>query len=353
MKRATISDAPTVLNTNDRAMWVLGFNAAVEAPPEVQPLAAWHDDDGSVMWFTWEDGQWLGEPCYIGSPLCEDWPGYHTHWMLHPNFPAPLPAGVTPCPLCASHDLCKQHGCAGKALERERAALGVPACVIHLTRDPETGEVLRGDPPGVPVVGPRCERCNDTGWHYADPLDPNSLEPCCEKPADGVPEAQAPSNDRATCPAHGGDYHWTQDCPECVKDARARGMSIDAYYSRVRPALRTAGVEGAPGGDVAEALRGLRNLKVLLGADAPEVRGWAPAVQQAAQKAVNTAIHVLKASDGVAAVDKLVPDPGCKTCHGEGRYVAAYSGRDDDGNAPIWEDCDCFIPAGVGGPDHG
>lgn len=31
MKRATIADAPAVLNTNDKAMWVLGFNAAAES----------------------------------------------------------------------------------------------------------------------------------------------------------------------------------------------------------------------------------------------------------------------------------------------------------------------------------
>jgi hypothetical protein len=30
VKRATISDAPAMLNTNDRAMWVLGFNEAAE-----------------------------------------------------------------------------------------------------------------------------------------------------------------------------------------------------------------------------------------------------------------------------------------------------------------------------------
>lgn len=31
MKRAAIWDAPAALNTNDKAMWVLGFNAALEA----------------------------------------------------------------------------------------------------------------------------------------------------------------------------------------------------------------------------------------------------------------------------------------------------------------------------------
>lgn len=30
MKRVTIEDAPAVLNLNDRAMWVLGFNEALE-----------------------------------------------------------------------------------------------------------------------------------------------------------------------------------------------------------------------------------------------------------------------------------------------------------------------------------
>lgn len=30
MKRATIADAPAVLNMNDKAMWVLGYNAAAE-----------------------------------------------------------------------------------------------------------------------------------------------------------------------------------------------------------------------------------------------------------------------------------------------------------------------------------
>lgn len=31
MKRVTVSDAPACLNLNDKAMWVLGFNAAADA----------------------------------------------------------------------------------------------------------------------------------------------------------------------------------------------------------------------------------------------------------------------------------------------------------------------------------
>lgn len=36
-------------------------------------------------------------------------------------------------------------------------------------------------------------------------------------------------------------------------------------------------------------------------------------------------------------------DPSCRICSGRGSFIAGYSGREDDGNAPIWENCDCFI----------
>lgn len=45
------------------------------------------------------------------------------------------------------------------------------------------------------------------------------------------------------------------------------------------------------------------------------------------------------------ASGKFTFDPACTICHGKGSFVAGYSGREDDGNAPIWEQCDCFIPA--------
>lgn len=40
----------------------------------------------------------------------------------------------------------------------------------------------------------------------------------------------------------------------------------------------------------------------------------------------------------------FVYDPNCKMCSGLGYYVAGHSGREDDGNAPIHEQCDCWIP---------
>lgn len=44
---------------------------------ELHPLSAWHDDDRDVLWWKLP----ITEPPYVGSPLCENWPGYHTHWQ--------------------------------------------------------------------------------------------------------------------------------------------------------------------------------------------------------------------------------------------------------------------------------
>lgn len=85
----------------------LGHRVTMPAFP--RPLDEWNEDYGDVVWWTLaENGQWLGEPAYIGSPLdlgrtilatvdnqemtCTvgGWPGYHTHWTPHPDFP-PLP----------------------------------------------------------------------------------------------------------------------------------------------------------------------------------------------------------------------------------------------------------------------
>lgn len=52
------------------------------------PLSEYHEDFGAVVWWTAnDDGTWLGEPAWIGRPDDSDWPGYHTHFTLHPVFP--------------------------------------------------------------------------------------------------------------------------------------------------------------------------------------------------------------------------------------------------------------------------
>jgi hypothetical protein len=62
----------------------------VDEAPVARPLSEWHEDHGDGVWFTWRDGRWLGEPAWIGTPIDSDWPGYHTHYLPHPQFPAAL-----------------------------------------------------------------------------------------------------------------------------------------------------------------------------------------------------------------------------------------------------------------------
>jgi hypothetical protein len=55
-----------------------------ECSPKARPLDEWHEDFGEVLWWVFP----MTEPPYIGSPLCNDWPGYHTHWTPCPPVPA-------------------------------------------------------------------------------------------------------------------------------------------------------------------------------------------------------------------------------------------------------------------------
>lgn len=64
---------------------------AMNAAMHPRPLAEYHEDYGPVTWFTWNGEEWLGEPSYIGRPDDSDWPGYHTHWTPHPEFPRSAP----------------------------------------------------------------------------------------------------------------------------------------------------------------------------------------------------------------------------------------------------------------------
>lgn len=96
---------------------ILALQAALPPPDgevagKVKGLEDWSENDGDVVWWTWRDGKWLGEPAYIGTPLdlgqtieielrlhsgefihqhqVGGWPGYHTHWTPHPAFPPAL-----------------------------------------------------------------------------------------------------------------------------------------------------------------------------------------------------------------------------------------------------------------------
>lgn len=49
----------------------------------LRPLDDYHEDMGPVLWWRLP----IDEPPYCGSPLCSNWPGYHTHFT-----PVVLPA---------------------------------------------------------------------------------------------------------------------------------------------------------------------------------------------------------------------------------------------------------------------
>lgn len=54
----------------------------VTVQESVRPLEEWWEAYGDVLWWKFP----IEEPPYVGSPLDENWPGYHTHWT-----PIPLP----------------------------------------------------------------------------------------------------------------------------------------------------------------------------------------------------------------------------------------------------------------------
>jgi hypothetical protein len=41
-----------------------------------RPLDDWDEDTGNAIWWRFP----INEPPYVGTPNCDDWPGYHTHW---------------------------------------------------------------------------------------------------------------------------------------------------------------------------------------------------------------------------------------------------------------------------------
>jgi hypothetical protein len=65
---------------------------SVRMDAEPRTLDEYHEDYGNVVWWCWQDGEWLGEPAWIGKPHDSDWPDYHTHWTPHPAFPAAIAA---------------------------------------------------------------------------------------------------------------------------------------------------------------------------------------------------------------------------------------------------------------------
>ncbi len=61
--------------------------AAAVIPLPAKTLAEWHEDFGPVVWWRFCRDERPDEASWIGTPLDDDWPGYHTHWTPHPPIP--------------------------------------------------------------------------------------------------------------------------------------------------------------------------------------------------------------------------------------------------------------------------
>lgn len=64
---------------------IVAGNAGLDAK-QARPLSDWNEEDGPVLWWRFP----VEEPPYCGSPLYDEWPGYHTHWtpLIVPDEPA-------------------------------------------------------------------------------------------------------------------------------------------------------------------------------------------------------------------------------------------------------------------------
>ena len=54
------------------------INNGVTVQEGARPIEEWNEDFGDVLWWKFP----VEEPPYVGSPLDEKWPGYHTHWTF-------------------------------------------------------------------------------------------------------------------------------------------------------------------------------------------------------------------------------------------------------------------------------
>lgn len=70
---ATMFDVMILIND---CGWLIEQLDQVQENNIARPLEEWHEDYGDAIWWTFP----IVEPPYVGSPLWNDWPKYHTHW---------------------------------------------------------------------------------------------------------------------------------------------------------------------------------------------------------------------------------------------------------------------------------
>lgn len=140
-------------------------------------------------------------------------------------------------------------------------------------------------------VGEQCDRC---GMPYP--------EPGVQIPELTVDDLRAMYNAQCACTDEWARKYDALCFKKSDKALTERIAELEGQLAAVNQRLIQAqggivtlggGYPGDHNGTKAAAASGLRSLKVLLGTDSPEVRGWAPAVQQSAQRVINAAIVAL------------------------------------------------------------
>lgn len=82
MESKELSDEYNILLNKgfDEILHLAYIGTVIQTP---KTLDEWHEDYGDVLWWSFP----VEEPPYVGSPLWENWPGYHTHWTPLPPEP--------------------------------------------------------------------------------------------------------------------------------------------------------------------------------------------------------------------------------------------------------------------------
>lgn len=118
-------------------------------------------------------------------------------------------------------------------------------------------------------------------------------------------------------------------------------MTIRASHRGRHAALAAHERAQADEARVAAGLPSERTLREAVDAISPDlVPEWAAAVLRSVRKTFTDA-------NG----NRWCFNPFCEACHGSGSVIVGYSGREDDGNAPITENCDCFLPVDADPPN--
>lgn len=116
-----------------------------------------------------------------------------------------------------------------------------------------------------------------------------------------------------------------------------------------------------PSQGAADVVRRLQGLRVVLGIDSPETRGWAPAIQQEARRVVDAAIAALSSAPPVGAqgwisVHDRLPEVGTDClvwshCSWEKAPSVKMDRWDEQREAPL-SFSSATIPIGPGWDDH-